>query len=408
MLRIALLLSLILIPGGFAANMILEAGDYRLVFSEKPELWSIVQVFYQGKELGTRTGYYSNVLAPQNGKYIGAGHTEGGQEKLLDCTLQVDGKTCAVGAHNYRGKQLVVRKTAMLDNIKMTAKYTLSDEGLKIDKQFEALAEQQVFSLYLYQFCWNTNSTDYLFGRKNGTVGTGKFLNDGQMRVSGEANAYYFAQYFPEFKLGVMNYMPEFGVVTGKNLLWDRPQYHKYYFWIELPTLLPANYQSPEVSMLVRAFAADSKENWEKETLNLAKTLQKQYPFVPNPELIRPLLEDTLTLPPKDQFQCHKIPLALDPNSNYAIAFEICKTPGINKKVTDHYLLVGYYDAKRTFKAIAGFADKVKADSQFHQIQGTFKAPLTQEDVCVYIYNSHSSGTVTVRNLEIRKETNKQ
>ena len=60
----------------FSADLILESGNYRVVFSDKPELYSITHIWYQNAELGTRSGFYGNILAPENGKYIGAGHTE--------------------------------------------------------------------------------------------------------------------------------------------------------------------------------------------------------------------------------------------------------------------------------------------------------------------------------------------
>lgn len=405
-LQISLLLIFSLTINLFAAKMTLEAGDYRLVFSEHPERWSIVQVFYKGHEIGTRTGYYGNVLAPQNGKYIGAGHTEGGRETVLNYELQVDGKPQDVGEYQYQGKQLSFNKTSMLDKVKMHARYTLTAEELKIDKYFETVAEQQVHLLYLFQFCWNVNSSEYLFRRMNGSIGKGKFSNDTKMRVHGEPYAYFFSQFFPEFKVGVLNYLPEFGKVTGKNLLWDQLQYHKYYFWLDLPKLLPANYRSPEISMIVRGFSAESEQVWEKSALQQADELLKEYPFAPTPERLQPLPENPLILPPANQFQCQKFNLPLDPDTQYGISFEISKAPGISSKLTDHCLMVGYYDSERVFKTLATFAANVKADQEYHSIQGAFKTPASREPFCLYIYNSHSTGTVSIRNLVINKDQN--
>ena len=387
-----------------AGDLTLESGDYRVVFSEKPELYSIVGVFYRGSELGTRTGFYSNVLAPSSGKYIGAGHTEGGVEKLLGCALTVDGKKMEVGNLTVKGEKLVFSKTSMLDNVKMSVTYTLTAQELKIDKQFEMLAEQKVHSLYLFQFCWNSCSTDYFFERRNGESGTGKFLSDGKMRVEGEPRACCFAQYFPDFKLGVMNWLCNYGVYSGKNLLWDRPNYHKYYFWVDLPPVVPAGYKSPVVSMVVRAFEAPSREAWEREAATLTATLRKQYSPAPNPSVFRPLPETGLSLAGIGKFLCHKIALPLDPASQYAISFEIRKTAPMSAKTSDHYVVAGYYDSARKFHSIAGFASDVKADGEWHKVQGAFKTPSAQEDIYLYVYNSHSSGELSLRNLEIKRQ----
>ncbi|NMA42980.1 MAG: hypothetical protein GX946_06325 [Oligosphaeraceae bacterium] len=405
-LQSTLLLIFALTCNAFAAKMTLEAGDYRLVFSEHPERWSIVQVFYQGHEIGTPTGYYGNVLAPQNGKYIGAGHTEGGTETVLTCELQIDGHSKDVGEYQYQGEQLSFHKISMLDNMKMSARYILTAEELKVVKSFETVAEQPVHLLYLFQFCWNVNSSDYLFRRMNGSLGKGKFSNDTKMRVYGEPHAYFFSQFFPEFKVGVLNYLPEFGKFTGKNLLWDQLRYHKYYFWLDLPELLPANYRSPEITMIVRGFPAESEQAWETAALQQADELLIRYPFAPTPQRLKPLPEDQVILPPANKFQCRKFNLPLDADTQYGISFEICKTPGISSKLTDHCLLVGYYNAERVFKTLATFAANVKADQEYHFVQGAFKTPASREPFCLYIYNSHSAGTVSIRNLEINKVQN--
>ncbi len=387
-----------------AGDLTLESGDYRVVFSEKPELYSIVGIFYRGSELGTRTGFYSNVLAPSSGKYIGAGHTEGGVEKLLECALTSDGKKAEVGSRTVRGEKLVFTKTSMLDNVKMSVTYTLTARELKIDKQFEMLAEQKVHSLYLFQFCWNSRSTDYFFERRNGENVTGKFLSDGKMRIEGESRAYCFAQYFPDFKLGVMNWLCNYGAYSGKNLLWDRPNYHKYYFWVDMPPVVPAGYKSPVVSMVVRAFEAPSREAWEREAAALAAALRKQYPPAPNPSVFRPLPETGLSLAGVGKFQCHKIALPLDPDSPYEISFEIRKTAPMSVKPSDHSVAAGYYDSARKFHYIAGFASGVKADGEWHKVQGAFKTPSAQEEIYLYVYNSHSSGELSLRNLEIKRQ----
>jgi hypothetical protein len=387
-----------------AADMVLEAGDYRLVFSEKPELYSIVQVFYQGAELGTRTGYYSNVLAPDNGKYIGAGHTEGGLEKLLSTKLSVDGKPAATANRIYKGQKLVFTKSSMLDKIKINVVYTLTPQYLKIDKSFEATAEQKVYSLYLYQFCWNSSSTNYLFGRRRRDVVTGKFLSDGKMRVYGEPEAFYFSQYFPKMKKGILTYMCGFGSVSGKNLLWDRPNYHKYYFWIDLPKILPAGYKSPTVSMIVKGFNADSLKTWETKVNELCTKLKKQYPFALNPTEIKPLPKNGLIIKGAKKFQCRKFKLPLDPGKEYSICFSIRKTAPMSAKITDHYIVIGYYNAKRQFKTIVNFAAGIKSDNKWHQIKGAFKTPEIAEPIFMYIYNSHSTGTVSVRELTINRQ----
>lgn len=383
-----------------AAQMSMESGKYKVVFSDMPHRWSIIQIFCDGVELGTNTGYYSNIMSPTPGKYIGAGHNEGGLEVFLEGTVTVDENApVPVAAGVFKGNKVVFRKSSTLADVKMMVTYTLTPEGLRIDKQFTALKEQPLHQLYIWQFCWNVQSSDYLFIRRNGTVGKGTFLNDEKMRVYGEREAYFFSQYLPQAKYATVNFMPEFGRVTGINLLWDRKVYHKYYYWIDLPKTLPAGYTSPVVSMIVRAFPAADKAEWESKAQAEAAALLAQYPFA-RPAIER---EDGVTLPPSDKFQVQKFPLEVIPSARYSISFEICKNPQMSQKPTDHYVVVGYYDSARKFHVLGQYASRVAADGEFHQVQGGFQTPSGDEEIFVYVYNSRSTGSVTVRNLKLTK-----
>ena len=261
--------------------MTLVSGKYKVIFRDMPQRWSIIQFFCDGAELGTHSGYYGNVLSVSDGGFVGAGHTEGGTEQFLEGSVSVDGGTAQpVKAGVFKGEKVVFKKVSMLANIKLSCTYTLTPEGLRSDKQFTAVKDQPVFKFYLWQFCWNKDTTDYLFFRKNGTMGMGKFLNDNKNRVWGEKDAYFFSLYLPSAKYAVVNFFPGFGKFTGKNMLWDVGKfYHKYYFWIDLPQMLKAGFSSPVMSMIVTAFPAADQAEWESRAKAESDTLLKKYPF---------------------------------------------------------------------------------------------------------------------------------
>ncbi|MBO7329775.1 MAG: hypothetical protein J6W00_13505 [Lentisphaeria bacterium] len=381
--------------------MTLESGKYKVVFRDMPHRWSIIQIFCDGVELGTPTGYYSNVMSPQSGKYIGAGHTEGGLEEFLEGTVSVDGgEAVAVNEGVFKGEKVVFKKTSMLANIKLSCTYTLTPEGLRADKQFTALKDQPVHQFYMWQFCWNKNTTDYLFIRKDGSVGKGKFINDNKMRVYGENEAYFFSQYLPAAKYATVNFFPDFGKFTGKNLLWDVGKaYHKYYFWLDLPKMVKAGYTSPVMSMIARAFPAADLAEWETKAKAEAAALLKQYPFAPT----KVETAEGLTLEPSDKFQVVKTALPVELNSSYSVQFEVCKNAGISKTASDSQILVGYYDKARKFHILAAFAGNIKGDGEFHSIKGGFKTPAEKNTIYLYVYNSRSTGSVIVRNLKLEK-----
>ena len=401
-----LLLGFAALAGAFAAtaesgDVELVAGDYKVVIGENPEKWSIVQIFYQDKEIGTRTGYYSNVFCPGRGKYIGAGHTEGGLEKPLWHKLIVDGKTVKADPGQYTGKELVFSRESMLDKLKVTVTITLTPRGLKLTKKFTATADQPVHQFYLFQFCFTNKSTNYLLERRDGSWGQGKFSSNKKFPVYGEKQAFAICQYVPAFGLGHVVFMTEFGKVSGRNMLWDQTSYHKYYYWIDLPKVLPAGYVSPEVSMVVRAFPVKDAAEWPKAAKSAVAELKTQYPLLP-----QPITTDTgVTLPPSDKFQAYKHPIKVTPGADYRVEFEIRKTPKMSAKPTDHYVMIGYYNAKKQVKPLFTAAANIKADGEFHVVKGAFKVPKDAGNVNLYFYNSRSTGTVTVRRLKVSGQT---
>ena len=399
-----LLLGLAVFAGAFAAtakpgDVELVAGDYKVVVGEEPAKWSIVQIFYQGKEIGTRTGHYSNIIANARG-FVGAGHNEGGLEQPLWHKLSVDGKPVEVKEGAYTGKELVLSRESMLDQVKMTVTITLTPNELKLTKKFAAVAEQPIRKFYLFQFCFTSKSTEYLLARRDGSWGGGKFLNDRKMRVYGEKQAFAVCQYIPEFALGHVAYMTEAGKVSGLNMLWDRPNYHKYYYWLDTPKVLPAGYASPEVTMVVRAFPVRDAGAWQETAKAVVAELKAKYPVLPEP-----IESDAgVTLPPSDKFQVRKHPLRVTPGADYSVSFEIRKTPEMSAKLTDHYVTVGYYNAQKQLKILLVTAANIKADGEFYTIKGAFKVPEDTEIVNLYFYNSRSTGTVTVRRLNVTKQ----
>ena len=316
--------------------MSMESGKYKILFKEMPQRWGIINIYYDGIEIGPKTGYYSNVMSPARGKYIGSGHTEGGTEKFLEGTIAVDGGAAVpVGEGVFKGEKVVFKKSSMLANLKLNCTYTLTPDGLKIDKQFTALADQPVYQFYLWQFCWTSKTTDYLFIRKDGSVVNKKFLNKrGHHPVRGEKEAYFFSQFWPEKQVGFVNFFADFGKFTGQNLLWDIPRaYHKYYFWIDLPKVVKAGYSSPEMTMIVKAFNVDDEAAWVEKSKETAAELLKQYPFAKAPINT----EEGITLGPCEKSQqIKKYALDVYPDGEYSISFDIRKTPGISAKQTDH------------------------------------------------------------------------
>lgn len=391
-------------------DMVLKSGDYKFVYDLGAKAkCSVVQIFYKDAELGTRTGWHGNVFAPASGKYIGAGHTEGGSEQVLEKSMTVDGAPAEIKPGEVSAKEIVLKKTSMLGNFKLNITWTLNESGMKVDKQFEAVADQQAHQFYIYQICWNKLSSDYLLFRKDGSIKNEAFqpVNTADRKVTwpvyGERDAFCVSQYLPESKAAHLTFMANFGCASGINMIWNVNAYHKYYYWMDLPKLVPAGYKSPVITMLIRGFNAENKEEWAAKATAIKDELLAQYPFLSRFEHFT---TSPLVLPPSpDKQQIHKVALPLEKDTTYNISFEICKTPEMSKYPNHHYAFVGYYDqAAKKYPQLCQLGHTIKPDSEFHKVQGAFKTPAEKQDLFVYIYNSNSTGTLTIKNMVIEKQ----
>ncbi|MBQ6471797.1 MAG: hypothetical protein IJJ33_07430 [Victivallales bacterium] len=406
------------VPALLAADkvdMTLIAGDYRVVFDIGTNAkGSIVQIFFKDVELGTRSGWYGSVFCPASGKYIGAGHSEGGKEMVLEQTMTVDEQPVGMKEGAVQGKRIVIHKLSALANLKLDSTWLLTPDGLDITKQVTATAEQPAHSFYLFQKCWSPKTDGYLFFRTDGTYDQGNFQpppanpKEAPRQVSwpvyGERDAFCFSQFIAEKQMAVLTFRTHSSEVTGINMLWNVPRYHKQYFWMDLPKVIPADYQSPRVSFFIRAFDAADKDEWTAKATAIKDAFVKNYPLFP--EHLEPLAGKPLALPPSPgKQQIHKIPLKLEKDTNYAISFDIRKTPGMSKSPNHHYAFVGYYDkASKRYPQLVQLGHAVKPDSEFHKVQGVFRTPATTQQLFIYIYNSQSEGTLEVKDIVIDKQ----
>ena len=93
----------------------LQCGDYQLKISAKYK-YTVRKITYKGAILGSQSGFYGTVMATASGKYIGAGHDQGGEEKVLNIELFADGKKTIPKLGMITAKKFLLRKVSMLDN----------------------------------------------------------------------------------------------------------------------------------------------------------------------------------------------------------------------------------------------------------------------------------------------------
>ncbi|NOZ23132.1 MAG: hypothetical protein GXP25_18820, partial [Planctomycetes bacterium] len=140
----------------------IASGDYEVQVSMK-YAWTIRKIIFQGQELGRDTGFYGTIFAPAPGKFIGAGHTQGGLEKVESFELRVGRKKVKPKADGrYEGKTVTYEKSSLLDHLRVYVKLELTRDGIVMHKTWEALEDQKAKSLYLYQFCWSADTKEWI------------------------------------------------------------------------------------------------------------------------------------------------------------------------------------------------------------------------------------------------------
>lgn len=275
-----------------AYDYFMESGDYRVRISEKYK-HTVREVIWKKNQLVTQTGYCGAILCPASGKYIGAGHTEGGSEKVLSVRVTCDGKEFVPAAKAvFKGGKVVVEKLSMFDKLLFRIVLELTSEGLIESKRFVATAEQKVHLFYAHIYCFNKGFTDYYAITAADKVISGKFElprdNPKARKTAWKVNSEvkYVAEYDEAKNVGVILYYPT--VIKGasrKATIWECPwAYMKYYMMTALPKLITENWESPTYAVVMRGFSGKSPADFPalvKE--QAAKAAEIKFPNLEKP-----------------------------------------------------------------------------------------------------------------------------
>ena len=256
----------------------LKSGSYELRISEKYK-YTVRQIKYDGAVMGTKSGFYGTVIAHGIGKYVGAGHGEGGFEKVLKIELFVDGKQITPTAGNiYSGKKLLLRKISMFDKLRFRSEITLSPEGIVESKRFIATAKQPMHLMYIYLLCWNKSTDGWLAEGVDGKTYSGEFGTEfkGSNRWHLGKDVKWVANIDSKVGKGMLMYYPK--PIIGqsrRSSFWEvKKAYNKYYLMLKTPKFFHAGYESPVYTMVLKGFSAD-KANFSKNAKATVKQAAK-------------------------------------------------------------------------------------------------------------------------------------
>lgn len=254
------------------ADVVLKSGDYRAVYQSRIN-YAVNEIFYGDTVLCNSMGYNGSILAPDPGKFIGAGHKEGGQEKLVALQLVVDGKLIAEPCGEYTGEKLEFKRVTRLDNVELTNLVRLSPAGYETEVQFRVMADQKIASFYIHQYCWSEKLTAFIAAMSDGSMRIHEFKStNGWFLHNERSHTGWFALYNPESRTGVVCGYPAATTQAGHSRFWDRVNTHKLYFQPRYPAVLKAGYVSPVYTLRFKGFASGATD-WRKTAEKDAATL---------------------------------------------------------------------------------------------------------------------------------------
>ena len=241
---------------------ILQSDKYKIEINTKYS-YTIRRICFENYEAGKNTGFYGAVIAPESGTYIGAGHTEGGIEKIQSTSLFVnDQQTNIENGRTYNGELLRFEKVSRLDNLLFTTTIKVSSSGITESKFFEAVEDQKINCVYAFLYCLNVNTTEWLAETTNDLSEKGIFKNDGSWHLQKDIK--WVAVYDQNANKGILIYFPI--VIKGqsrKSAIWDIAEaYHKYYLMLDVPNLIKKGFKSKEMVLEFSCFSAE-KTDWK-------------------------------------------------------------------------------------------------------------------------------------------------
>ena len=262
----------------------LVSGDYRITVTEKVK-HTIRKIAWKGYTSGTPTGYYGAIVMPAPGKYIGAGHKEGGSEVVLSVNVTCDGKAVVPEAKmEIKGQRIIVDKISRFDRCLFRIQLILTPEGLIETKRFIAEADQKFHLFYAHIYCFDKDMTDYFALKADGRTVRGHFAKNKKYDWHVNSEVKYVAEYNAVQKKGAMLYYPE--IIPGaarKATIWEVLNgYNKFYMMAKVPKKVSAGWKSPVYTVILRGFEADNADGMqaavEKEAEAAAKITVEPLP----------------------------------------------------------------------------------------------------------------------------------
>ena len=244
---------------GSAGSIIsLRSGQYKVDIS-RDNAYTMNGISYDGVNFAVPGGAYNFTLEPAPSKSIGSAFTEGGEEKIESVSIEVDGKKMPLDKSTaINGKKIVLKKVSLLDNLTLYTEIIVSPYGIRENKYFEIIEEQEVHAINLYLYNWNSKTSGWAAGLSNGDKEAGLFgaKIEGKTRWHLEDDVKWYAIEDQAKSKGMLVYFPE--VIRGENtkssFMEIKDRYIKYSLVLKAPNEYKEGFRSPDYEVIIKGF----------------------------------------------------------------------------------------------------------------------------------------------------------
>jgi len=261
------------------ASIPVRCGNLAVRF-EGAKFWTLNRIEYKGTLLciDYPGSHYGSVVKFPGIGFIGTGHRENEDEKVLALRCFVDGEQVeaqAVAAQDAV-KTFRIERETMIRDLLFTNAIEVRNDRIYESVALKSAKEVPVDLIYNFMHPWTTEARYFLAGTDDGDEQKGAFTDSKEYMVNAEMD--WSAVYAPSLGKGIVSRLlakPDAG--GAETLLWDVPnRYRKFYlrsFATEYESI-PAGFEG-EYKLVTGFFEAD-KEGWEQAARELAEELQQE------------------------------------------------------------------------------------------------------------------------------------
>jgi hypothetical protein len=204
---------------------------YLQVRLESRSFWTLYRVYYKGEHLGLDVwgSHYGNVAKFHGIGFIGSGHTENENEKVISKKLLIDGKNILNPEKKYKcSKSIKLIKKSQIRNLEIDSELEIFSDRFIEDVRIKALKPEKLDFMLLFMHPWNISFSDYAILDK-GQEATGKFTDSKAYKVNKAVRGVsLFNSKLNKAIITIINEIPQ--GVQWRNSYWDYPKrYRKHY-----------------------------------------------------------------------------------------------------------------------------------------------------------------------------------